>query len=297
MVRFVSGLAALLFCVVAAPVLAQQSVPGDGIYSIAGDPELAAEHPYGTARGWTVLAGQTNAGFAYCAAETTAGGVSWRFGYDIGGQWQVALQSSWRGETEYGTFDVDGHTSGITGWGDGRWLILWPFLGEYDAIAQGNRLSLQLGTIRYQLALSGTAAAALKVRECMENHGVSPQAAAAPANARRAVAMPNLAVRGETLIGNCQTAFASYRCTATTLTPTAGYGDAMLVEDAFGTEPGFVVQTDRADRSQVWVSFDRASYTYLGFWSTDGTCREPVPSQDAQVIANLGHDTWRLCIR
>ena len=90
--------------------------------------------------------------------------------------------------------------------------------------------------------------------------------------------MPNLAVRGETLIGNCQTAFASYRCTATTLTPTAGYGDAMLVEDVFGSEPGFVVQTDRADRSQVWVSFDRVSYSYLGFWSTDGTCREPVPS-------------------
>lgn len=289
---------ALAASLLPAPAAAQQPEPGDGFFNIAGDPDIARETVYGEARGWLVVAGFTGGGkggaggFGFCAAETDTPEGTWRFGHDAGGQWQMALRDGFTGRTPDGTFAVDGRTAGITGWGDGTWVVLWNNLPEYEAIARGSRLDLALGPVRASLGLYGTAAAALKVQECVQNRGV------APAVSREAVLMPDPAGRGETFIAECRTPYASYRCLVVTLSPTGRFGEAMLVEDPLGTEPAFIMQTDRADLSQVWVSFDGAEWRHLGDWSTaDGRCRTPLPDQPRAITAALGHDAWELCVQ
>jgi hypothetical protein len=223
---------------------------------------------------------------------------TWRFGHDIGGQWQIAVRHEFAGETPYGSISFDGHMSGITGWGDGSWVVLWPNLGEYEALASGNVMEVHLGPVRYRLSLYGTAAAALKVRECVENRGLPPGArASAIGDDDTASEMPDPRQPGEIRVGNCETPYASYRCTATSLTPTGRFGEAMLIADPLGSEPTFILQTDRTDLSEVWVSFDGASFVHIGLWGSDGECLEPLADQTPEVVAALGHDAWRLCIR
>lgn len=301
------ALAAVLLAALPLPGVAQEPVPRDGFFNIAGDPEAVIQDIYGETRGWVVLAGFTEShDFAYCSADMTLPELTWRFGHDAGGQWQIAIKHDFQGETPYGTFTVDGRSSGMTGWGSGGWVVMWPNLGEYEAIAQGNLMEIQLGPVWYQMKLAGTGAAALKVQECVQNRGqvggggggggggpVTPTPAAGAA-----VAMPNVAFRGEQSVGNCQTPYAQYRCLATMLQPTDGFDTAMEITDGEGKEISFVMQTDRADLSQVWVAYDGATYVYMGFWGTgDGTCHSPLPDQTAEVVANLGHDTWELCLR
>lgn len=299
----IRALAATFLAALTLPAMAQEPMAGDAFHNIAGDPETPLQDIYGETRGWTVVAGFTaDQGFAYCAAEMSRPELTWRFGYDAGRQWQIAIRDDFEGETPYGTFSVDGRSSGMTGWGSGGWVVLWPHLGEYEAIAQGKRLEIHLGPVWYQMELAGTGAAALKVQECVENRGVigADTPAAAPASPAPAaqVAMPNVAFTGEQFVGDCQTPYAQYRCLATTLQPTDGYDQAMEITDGLGNEMSFVMQTDRTDKSQVWVAYDGTTYVYLGFWGTDdGTCHSPLPDQTAEVVANLGHDAWELCIR
>src|SRR5690606_31132644 len=145
MVPFLRRLVLLILLAPATPVLAQSVTLGDGFYNIAGDPEVGTEASYGSARGWSVVAGFAGNTFAFCAAQTVGPDGTWRFGYDAGGQWQMALLQPFAGDTPYGSLDFDGHVSGIAGWGDGSWLILWLGLGEYEAIGSGNQVTVDLG--------------------------------------------------------------------------------------------------------------------------------------------------------
>lgn len=163
------------------PAAAQQPVMGDGFYNIVGDPDVAQQQVYGTARGWEVVSGQTASGdFAFCAAVQTGPALTWTFGQDAGGQWQLALLSEFSGPTDTVLFSIDGQSSGITGWGDGLWTVFWLNLPEYEAIAQGNTLDIRQGGAGYRIPLSGTGAAALKVQECVQNRGLARTGAAAP---------------------------------------------------------------------------------------------------------------------
>ncbi len=278
------------------PVLAQAPERGDGSVNIVDDPEVTQGDFYAETRGWNVISGSTDEGFAFCAAEMATPELTWRFGYDVGPQWQIAIKHRFSGETPYGTFEVDGHKSGISGWGSGEWVILFPHKGEYEMIANGSRMEIHLGDIWYEMRLKGTAAAALKVQECVANRGNPERAVAATNPAAGAPSMPNPNRRGEEFVGNCRTDYASYRCMAATLTPTIGNGRAELVYDPSGSEFSYIVQTDRSDLSEVWVEFGGQPYRYMGRWSSDGRCRSPLPDQDPQVIAALGQDAWKLCI-
>jgi hypothetical protein len=291
------------------PAFAQVPEVADGIINIVGDPEVTQGDFYAQVRNWAVFSGSTDEGFGFCAAQLEQPGLTWRFGYDASPQWQIAIKHRFSGETAYGSFDVDGRRSGISGWGTGEWVVLWPNKGEYDAIANGNRMEIRLGDIWYEFQLQGTKAAALKVQECVRNQG-NPELAAAPArpsapaprgNASNAGAagaprMPDPTRRGQEFVGNCSSDYASYRCMAATLTPTQGNAQAELIYDPFGSEPTYIVQTDRSDLSHVWVSFGGQPYKDMGRWNTDGRCRRPLPDQTPQVLANLGQDAWKLCI-
>ncbi|TYP80504.1 hypothetical protein BD830_10755 [Maritimibacter alkaliphilus HTCC2654] len=301
----------LLSCAVAAcvPVSAFAQAPeiGDGIINIVDDPEVTQGDFYADVRGWNVFSGSTDEGFAFCAAEMETPGLTWRFGYDKSPQWQIAIKHRFSGETPYGLFDVDGRQLGISGWGSGDWVILWPHKGEYDAIASGNRMEIRVGEVWYEMQLQGTAAAALKVQECVTNRG-NPDLASAGTTLAQPVGssstsmagapqMPDPNRRGEQFVGNCQTDYASYRCMAATLTPTIGNGRAELVYDPSGSEFSYIIQTDKNDLSQVWVEFGGQPYRYMGSWNSDGRCYRPMADQDAQVVVNLGHDAWSLCIQ
>lgn len=182
--RYLPTLVALALAGLAAPVVAQEVVWGDGFFSIAGDTEVATQNVYGEVKGWEIRSGVTESGaFAYCAAQMSTQAGTWSFGYDAGGQWQLAVLHEVSGQVDSVGFSVDGHSSGFTGWGDGLWTVFWLNRGEYDAIAQGNVLQLDLPGKNYRWKLSGTGAAALKVKECVENRGVpraAPAASPAP---------------------------------------------------------------------------------------------------------------------
>lgn len=304
MSRSICGLAAAMALGLASPALAQAPEKGDGVYNIVDDPEMTQGDVYAEVRGWTVVSGSTDEGFAFCAAEMVQSGLTWRFGYDASPTWQIAVKHKFSGETPYGSFDVDGHQSGISGWGTGEWVLFWPNRGEYDAMTGGSRMEIHTGDVWYEFQLNGTAAAALKVQECVENRGnpdlasKSPSAPAKPAAAKtsKGPSMPDPNRRGEDFVGNCRTDYASYRCMAATLTATSGNAKAELIYDPLGSEPNYIFQTNKNDLSHVWVSFGKEPYKYMGKWNTDGRCRSPLPDQDAEVVANLGHDAWKLCI-
>lgn len=186
--RYLLPLAALAVTGLAAPLMAQEVVWGDGFFNIRGDTEVAVENIYGEVKGWEIRTGVTEAGgFTHCAANTSGPAGTWAFGYDAGGQWQLAVMEQQEGQPglrDSVGFSVDGHSSGITGWTDGLWAVFWLNLGEYEAIAQGDMLQLDLPGVSYKWPLSGTGAAALKVKECVENRGVPGAApAASPASA------------------------------------------------------------------------------------------------------------------
>lgn len=295
MTSLMRSLALLALLAFAPPAPAQVAQTGDEFFNIANDPEVTREDTYGETRGWTVHAGFAGSRFAYCAAEQGGPDGTWRFGYDASPQWQMAFTQRFGGDTAYGNFEVDGRGDGISGWGDGTWVILWLNLGEYSLIGEGSRLVLSLGQIQRSFALHGTAAAALKVKECVENRGIAPRQTATPAPA--GPQMPNPNVAGEDLVGNCRTPYNNYRCMVKALTPTGRFGDAKLVHDPLNEAPPFIVQTDRADLSQVWAQMiPNQPFVYVGEWGTDGTCLRPLPNQPRAVVAALGQDAWELCI-
>lgn len=180
------SLAVMAFSGLALPVAAQEAIPGDGFFNIAGEPEVATQNVYAEVKGWEVRSGMTATGdFAYCAAMTSSPAGTWAFGYDAGGQWQLAVLHEVSGEVDGVGFSVDGQSSGLTGWADGLWVVFWLNLGEYEAIAKGNVLKLDLPGVSYKWPLSGTGAAAGKVKECVQNRGV-PRAAPAASPAKSA---------------------------------------------------------------------------------------------------------------
>ena len=180
-------LAAVLLPAVAPPALAQQNAYGG--HDIVAYP--AAETAYGEARGWRVGAARSGAGFAYCFAEAPRrGGPAVRLGWD-GMQWQLAAQvpapADWQGSLQVdGAGAGRGYRSGgdlVSGTAAGGWTIAWIGLPELDALRQGSQAVLGVGRGDVDFALSGSAAAILKVEECVQRGGQAPQAAARPAPA------------------------------------------------------------------------------------------------------------------
>lgn len=163
-----------------------------GLVLISASPGLAqsnyTEQPYASVRGWNVISGWTSGRFDHCAAEKSNRGNAMRIGYN-GKMWLVGMPSN-RNSSFAGAVEVDGRggpaifNSSGTGW-----VVTTQF--NLEAVRAGNKLFLDIGSEGgWDFSLKGSAAALLKVEECVANRGVKRRRntannqAAAPAKRR-----------------------------------------------------------------------------------------------------------------
>lgn len=135
-----------------------------GVANVAGTPGVV-EDLYGTTKGYTVYSGKTGGRTRYCVADRDFGGTTLRVGYD-GGQWQLAVPVPSKPDFS-GGFEVDGKRRGMSGTAAGNWTFGWIGLPELDAIRNGEVMVLDIGRASLDFPLDGTAAAILKVEECV----------------------------------------------------------------------------------------------------------------------------------
>ncbi len=129
----------------------------------------AVEKPYAEVRGWKIVTGSVKGKMLYCAAIKNVDQSLLRLGFD-GLQWQVGVPHSLKSGDFTGMMELDGKTSGTSGISDGKWTFLWLNLGERDALMNGKLVTFDIGKASFDYNLKGSAAAALKVKECAERH-------------------------------------------------------------------------------------------------------------------------------
>lgn len=143
--------------------------------------------PYGSVRGWTVSAHAENGFFQGCSATLTASThwMTMEHHPMIGWAVQIGLSALWG--THNGYVDIDRASFDAQFDGNGgqvNFLASDPMMG---AIRAGNQMSLSVPNVWQSnvVPLRGTAAAAAKITECVNNEGRAPAAApaAAPAQA------------------------------------------------------------------------------------------------------------------
>ncbi len=163
------ALAALMLS--ASPLMAKTNSYGG--YDIAGDNGVAESH-YGDARGWTISKGSDGRTFAYCMAQYGAEDDAWRIGWD-GMQWQIAVPYGAAAEWD-GALEIDGTRYAIAGTGDKDNAIAWLGMQDVVNLAKGNRMILDVGKASIDKPLTGSAAAILKVEECVADNIGTPEA-------------------------------------------------------------------------------------------------------------------------
>lgn len=138
----------------------------------------SVEATYADVRGWRVFSGQINGKFSYCVAEKATQDSKVRLGYNDG-QWQlsvpVAERNDWQGQLE-----VDRRVRPISGAAVGPWTVAWLGLEDLERLKAGSEAILDIGRLSYEVPLSGSTAAVLKVQECWDNDGQKPRANNAP---------------------------------------------------------------------------------------------------------------------
>ena len=293
---------ALALSLLPGAVLAQTNDYGG--YDITGALR-GTEIPYGQTRGWDVRAAYDNGRFAYCVAEYAQDGYDVLVGWD-NLQWQIAVpiqsRPDWEGEL---TIDGRGYGNGgganMSGTSANGWTIAWPGMSEIEGFTKGSNAMLSVGKFDYPFPLHGSAAAVLKVEECVQRGGRAAAAAPSPVTPRAAVYAP-VTGGAHTCSGHL---FPPYACRAEKFTPEQGYVDATKIIDMDGTNPNFFVKVINETRSEVWYSLPDApeDWKYVGFWQPEmpgSTCLLPITDGSAPssaiVEANLGQDDWHFCV-
>lgn len=129
-------------------------------------------------RGWTVFAGRDERGGVYCTAQTNQGGSALRIGYAVtapvtsntgySSPWIVGVPHDSDLPPFFGIV-LDGIGDSITTAPTLRGWMGGPIAGQFiDSIAQGSRMNVDVGYAYYQFSLFGSAAAILKIRECVQ---------------------------------------------------------------------------------------------------------------------------------
>lgn len=170
---------------------------------------------------------------------------------------------------------------------------------EVEKFRQSSHLHVIINQGRTRTwSLSGSAAALLKIEECVDRGGRK-----APQNA--AVQSPKKtkpAAKASTM-GTCSgTVFPTYRCKVSQIKPGGKFIRAFRVKDPQGNTPTFTVRMISESRAKVWEKSQGSQLRYLGVWqptNASGDCMAPLPSnqQKAEARSNLGQDAWDLCVR
>ena len=131
---------------------------------------------YGESRGWTTVAEYATGSFVGCAAMIDRDGGTWGIGQDARGAWRLLFEAPGVFGQHGVTIDIDRATFPFTvAQGDGQVVGIPIDASSLDGIRRGNWMSLALdsgggGTF----SLAGTAAAILKVDECVAYQGNAP---------------------------------------------------------------------------------------------------------------------------
>jgi len=207
----------------------------------------ADETFYGETRGWTTVALGDNGRFTGCAATIARDGGTWGFGQHVSGQWRLAFGAPGLHGAQPVTIDIDRATFPYhTAEGDGTNLYVSVDAASLDAVRRGNRMTVTLGNGQTaNMTLAGTAAAMLKVQECVQNGGRPPAAGgtlpAVPGGA--AAAVENDALRGG-----------------------AGCPDFRRWASLGSNTPAVLTVTNRSDRALTlyWIDFNGQPQEYAG---------------------------------
>lgn len=257
-------------------------------------------HAYGKVKGWRVVSiDQSGTGFVGCRAiKKERGAALWIAQRNK--IWRVIVPTKQSGRFGGAIMSVDKADFDIQfGFQDGR-AIRELTTTEFKSIHAGNVLGVHInGDRQHSWSLSGSAAAIIKVQECVDRKGAKPQAAA-PAGKGKAV-LPNM----NTLLNSAHATCTSpttggYACTIKRFAPSAGFTEGLLVSGASPDRPAYFFNVKSSTQSQAWASFGGAAWTYMGIWVSKGRndpCAWPRAKQGPVARRHLGQDAWKLCVR
>lgn len=135
-----------------------------GLPAAAQPPDFLGGRVHASVKGWTVT--QNDVGCSAFQAE-----VPVIFNTPPAGGWQLVFPYNIPEDAgEFGGFvDIDKFSFTDTYFGDGTWIYS-PFpLEMRKAMGQGNRLRAEIGSMIWEVDLTGSTAALLKLEECWQD--------------------------------------------------------------------------------------------------------------------------------
>lgn len=140
---------------------------------LAAEGAAAQQVYYGQTRGWTTTADYDAGRFLGCGAEISRDGGTWRIARDAPGAWQLIFAAPGNVGTSPVTLDIDRATFPYNrAEGDGTHVYVAVDYSSLEAVRRGNWMTVSFqGGASGTLSLAGTAAAILKVEECVAYAG------------------------------------------------------------------------------------------------------------------------------
>ncbi len=289
---------------------AQAGPPPAGTEDFGSGYEVATDRtqypqPYARVRDWKVWSIGSAQGFLSCRAVRGTGDDILMIDLEPGRYepWSLIRRSTLypgddQGMFEGGLFGVDGRSF------DAEVGLLTNGYAQRDLteemrrmVRDGSTLTLAINndTTRHY-ALSGSAAAMLKVQECVDRQGRVAAVAPAAAPQRPVVAPPPAPTPLEVSHTRCASFFGDYACALRQQPAEPGYIEVFTVVPEGADEPSYYFKALNDSRAEVWVSFDAGDWDYAGYWTrARDQCSRPEPVQSDAARATLGHDTWELC--
>lgn len=132
----------------------------------------AQERVFDEAGEWSILAGMVAGSFGYCVAEREIDGRAVRIWSD-GEAWTFGLASEEPGKI--GAFDIDDESHPLDQRRDDGITELDLTYASLEAVRNGRLATVILDGEEVELPLNGTAAAALRVQDCLRLEGAAPE--------------------------------------------------------------------------------------------------------------------------
>ena len=142
-----------------------------------GLPQARAQQVYyGESRGWTTFADFANGSFNGCAALINRDGGTWGMAQGAGGDWRLVFGAPGNYGQRGVTIDIDRATFPYNvADGDGENVIVRIDYSSLEAVRRGNWMTIAIdGGATGTFSLAGTAAAILKIEECVAYQGNTP---------------------------------------------------------------------------------------------------------------------------
>ncbi|SDQ72761.1 hypothetical protein [Pseudovibrio sp. Tun.PSC04-5.I4] len=167
-------------------------------------PKDLSERNYGTVRGWTVRTGYDDRGTPYCSAEVRRKNGTLRI-MSNGSEWLLGVPYTGNG-TKNGGIILDGQGDGAEFFSNGSGWAATQVAPEFiEDIAKGRKLTIEHGRASHVVRLKGSAAALLKIKECLQTGGQPPVGQAHMPKPQIQSQTPSLAFSGSWVWNNATT--------------------------------------------------------------------------------------------